>query len=409
MSSYRSLPRSFHFLNGAQFFGAMNDNLFKLLLIFAMIHLKGEAASSNITAIAGAVFVLPFLMLSIPSGHLADKFSKQSITLITKYAELVIMLLSVFAFYLNNEYMLYSLLFLMSAQSAVFSPAKYGIITELVPHHKIFSANGLLTLSTYVAIIFGTFAASVSADLTGENFFYASFLCLALALIGLYCSHQIPKTKKHGLKENLRLFFILDIYRLFKVSLATPNLSICMLSSAYFLFVGSFVQLIIIPYSIETLHLSDIGAGYLFLITAIGIGLGSAIAGKCFGAYPKLNYVPLASLGIALSCFCLYLFSGSLFAVILILFALGLFGGFYLVPVECFIQISSKDSRRGQNISLTNFLGFIGVLISSAFIAYCHNILKIPSPDAFLVIAITTVIVSILSQFLLKPADYKVC
>ena len=125
------LSRSFGWLNATQFLGALNDNIFKLLIILYLVGLD-EARASKVTVLAGVVFVVPFLFFTAFAGKLADHFSKRDIIVTAKFAEVAAMLAGCAAFYVGSEILLYCVLFLMCTQSAFFGPSKYGIVPELV-------------------------------------------------------------------------------------------------------------------------------------------------------------------------------------------------------------------------------------------------------------------------------------
>ncbi|RMF47535.1 MAG: hypothetical protein D6751_02475, partial [Deltaproteobacteria bacterium] len=127
----KSLPRGFHWLNATQFFGALNDNLFKLLLVFLIIDLQGLDAAGRIAATAGLIFVLPFLLFSAAAGRLVDRFSKTRLIRHAKLLELIIMFAGSLCFAAESVTGLYLCLLLMALQSTLFSPAKYGIVPEL--------------------------------------------------------------------------------------------------------------------------------------------------------------------------------------------------------------------------------------------------------------------------------------
>src|SRR5579871_30040 len=139
---FRTDFRSFYLLNATQFLGALNDNIFKLLVIYLFIHVKGSAAAPAILSLAGAIFVIPFLLFSSGAGVLADKISKRTIIVITKALEVVTMLFAVLSVYLKSEFGAYTCLFFMATQSALFGPSKYGIIPELVEEKQVSKANG---------------------------------------------------------------------------------------------------------------------------------------------------------------------------------------------------------------------------------------------------------------------------
>lgn len=256
--------RSFYLLNTTQFLGALNDNIFKLLVIFLFIHIKGAAAAPAILSLAGAIFVIPFLLFSSGAGVLADKISKRTIIVIAKVLELIIMLFAVLAVYLQSEFGAFTCLFCMAAQSALFGPSKYGIIPELIEEKKVSKANGSITSFTYLAIILGTFLASFLTDITNKNFVFVTGFCVLVAIVGVLTSLGIRRTEPQRSTKKINPFFLYEIYQTLRASWKVPHLITAMFSSAFFLFIGSFTQLNIIPFAIQSLGLSEVGGGYLF-------------------------------------------------------------------------------------------------------------------------------------------------
>lgn len=283
---------SFTYLNVTQFLGALNDNIYKLLIVYLFIERDGMENSHAILATTGAIFVLPFLLFSTYSGMLADRFSKRNIIVWAKVLELVTVGLGVLAFMGESKLGSYLVLFMMAAQSALFGPSKYGIIPELVSRDKISQANGLMTTFTFLAIILGTFLPSFILDVTDHNFLIGGFFCLGIAVIGLATSFCIEYTPPSGSSKRFDIFFLSEIYGALSVARKQPSLLMAVLGSSFFLFLGSFAQLNMIPFAVGSLHLSDVQGGYLFLLTAIGIGLGSMIAGKLSGKYVELGLPP---------------------------------------------------------------------------------------------------------------------
>ena len=135
---------SFGWLNATQFFGALNDNVFKLLIVYFLIAAKGKAAAGSALATSGIILAVPFLLFSAAAGVLADRQSKRTIIVWAKCAEVAAMVLGCAAFLLGTEIGLYVILFLMATQSAFFGPSKYGIVPELVGKDRLSQANGLL-------------------------------------------------------------------------------------------------------------------------------------------------------------------------------------------------------------------------------------------------------------------------
>jgi acyl-[acyl-carrier-protein]-phospholipid O-acyltransferase/long-chain-fatty-acid--[acyl-carrier-protein] ligase len=390
---------SFTYLNVTQFLGALNDNIYKLLIVYFFIQLEGIEYSHQILATTGATFVIPFLLFSAISGTLADRFSKRDIIVTTKILELIIMGLAVCAFAFQSKWGSYAILFLLATQSAIFGPSKYGIVPELVSSEKISKANGLMTSFTFLAIILGTFLASFLIQITGRNFIISSIFCTFIAIVGLATSFCIEPTPPSGSVKRFQFFFLREIYQTLKLARQEVSLLPAMLGSAYFLFVGAFTQLNIIPFAVQSLHLSDIQGGYLFFLTALGIGTGALAAGKISGRIVELGLVPIGALGISICAFLLDGFSEYLWMVIPLVTLLGIFGGIFEIPLDSYIQVASPRESRGQMVAATNFMSFVGVLFASGLIYLNSEVLGINSDKGFALIGFLTLGVTIAFSF----------
>ena len=365
---FRSDFRSFYLLNATQFLGALNDNIFKLLVIYFLIHIQGAEAAPIILSLAGAIFVIPFLLFSSGAGVLADRISKRTIIVAAKILELIIMLFAVSTIFSKWGFGCYIALFLMATQSALFGPSKYGIIPELVESKKVSKANGSMTSFTYLAIILGTFLASFITDITNKNFLLESGVCVFISILGLVTSLGIAKTEPQGSSKKINPFFLYEIYQTIKTAWALPYMIPAIFGSSFFLFIGAFTQLNIIPFAMQELHLSEVGGGYLFLATAVGIAIGAVLAGQLSKDKVEPGMSCIAGFFIALFFFTLSFFSSSLICTIFSLALLGIVGGGFLIPFDSFIQVNSPDEKRGQIIAAANFFSFIGVLFAAIYL-----------------------------------------
>ncbi|MCB1112756.1 MAG: MFS transporter [Chlamydiales bacterium] len=390
---------SFTYLNTTQFLGALNDNIFKLLIVYFFIDLEGVENSYRILSAAGATFVAPFLLFSTSSGFLADRFSKRNIIVLTKLLELVIMLLGVLFFYFQSKLGSFFILFMLATQSALFGPSKYGILPEIVEEEKISRANGLMSSFTFLAIILGTFLASFIVDMSGRSYIIAAGICTLFSLIGFLASLRIEYTPPAGAYRRFNIFFFSEIYKSIKIAAREPSLMPAILGSAFFLFLGAYVQLNMIPYATNILNMTDVQGGYLFLLTAVGIGTGSVIAGKISGKSVELGLVPVAGLLIAATVFLLDYYSDNLLYVIPLVVATGIFGGIYLVPLDSFIQIAAPNKYRGLIVATANFIGFIGVLLASLFIWVITEALGLQADKGFSIVGICVLLVALLFGF----------
>ena len=405
-------PHSLLWLNITQFFGVINDNLYKLLLIFLFIDILGLDQASSILSAAGIIYVLPFLLFSSSAGILADRVSKQKIICILKGFEVFITALVVVGFYYKSLWGCYALLFFLAAHSALFGPSKYGIISELVEKDSITKANGLITSFTYIAMIVGTFLASFLTDITHKDFLLTSCGCFIIAVLGFISSFFIEKTPAQGSSKKVSFLFLREIYGTLQFCKGIVHLRLAIFGSAFFLFIGAFAQLNIIPFAMESLHFSEIAGGYLFLVLAIGIAIGSYLCGRSMKSKIHLGISCLAGLGLSLSLILLTDASFSLTATVIMLIVLGMAGGAFVIPFDSFIQINSPIEKRGQVIAATNFLSFIGVLLASITLFLLNNLLDLSPAWSFRMMGILTLITTsiftcILFKTIILPISKK--
>lgn len=393
------LGRDFHLLNITQFLGAFNDNVFKLFLIYALIAMKGEEAITSINHLAGAIFVLPFLIFASSAGFLAGKLRKQAIIKHIKLVELGIMSAGGLAFYFQSEWGLYSILFLMATQSAFFGPAKLGIIPEILPAHALSKANGWQQAFVFMAIVLGTGLVPIFSRVTGEQFHWASLFCIAIAFVGWLLACGIKSTEPSGTSQSWHLNPLFGVAKTFWSIRKDRPLLLALLGAAFFLLIGGFLQMNLIPYGIEYTNLEkNEDASYLFLFVAVGIGIGALTAGKASGQNIEFGLVPLGALGLflGLTLLGLKVGIGSIAAIGSILFILGLSAGFFIVPLVAFIQLHSPREQLTEILALDSFLSFFGVLIA-AFLLMALDALNLNPAACFLVAAGLTGILTVLA------------
>lgn len=393
---------SLGFMNVAQFCGALNDNIYKLVLIFYLIQLEGTQYANGILSAAGAIFVIPFLLFSSAAGILADRFSKNRMVIVIKTTEILIMALAVIAFAFHFTWSSYAILFLLSTQSAFFGPPKYGIIPELVPKTRVSKANGIITSFTYLAIILGTFLASFLTKLTHNNYIIVGLFSVFVSIVGFIASFGIKHTKARGTKKTINIFFVKQIWSTLVECKKSKHLLTSIMGSSYFLFIGAFTQLNIIPYAIVSEGLSEVEGGYLFLTTALGIASGAIVSGRASKKQIELGLACLA--GIVISIF-FFVLSGASFNIPLAvgaLFIIGFAGGNFIVPFDTFIQLFSPQENRGHVIAASNFLSFVGVFLASICLYLFNQIFGLSAAQSFIVLGVLTALVTVVLIFRLS-------
>jgi len=393
---------SFRWHNAAQFFGALNDNIFRWLIVFFLLSILGKENAAAVTSKTGAVFVIPFLLFTPLAGVLADRFPKSTIIVYAKFAELVLMLLGSLMFYLDHTKGMYAVLFLMCTQSAFFGPCKYGIIPELVHKEQISRANSFLEGMTYLAIVLGTAIAPGTAKLLSENYTLTSVLCVVIAAVGFVCSFGIQKTDAISRNTPVTLFFLKDVWRALWQIRHDKWLILAILASAYFMLLGGFAQINLIPYGVEVCQFDYIESVYLFLIAAVGIGLGSWLAGRLSGRSVEFGIVPLGAGGMALAAIVLGCVGfaepvsrGLLVLSFVMIFFFGISCGLFIVPIHAVIQLRAPNAARGKIVAAYGFLGWIGVLAASGIVWLFSGFLGVSAGVMFLVFGVLTLVLAV--------------
>jgi acyl-[acyl-carrier-protein]-phospholipid O-acyltransferase/long-chain-fatty-acid--[acyl-carrier-protein] ligase len=403
------MSHSFDWHNATQFLGALNDNIFRWLMVFFLIGLLGDDKASSVTSLTGVVFVVPFLMFTPLAGVIADRFSKRNIIVITKLAELALMVAGWIVFTTHFAMGIYLVLFLMCTQSAFFGPCKYGIIPELVHKDQISKANSFLEGMTYLSIVIGTAFAPWLANLLNRNFMWASLSCVVIAVAGVLTSLRIGRTQPVSSGEKLsEQFSISEISHVLKTIWTDKYLLMTVLASAYFMLLGGFSQINMIPYGMEVCNFTDMQSGYLFLIAAVGIGIGSWLAGKLSGRSVEFGIVPMGAVGMAVTASGLGwiglqgpVSGAGLKAVFVLIFFFGIGCGLFIVPVHAFIQMRAPQKIRARVIAASSFLGWIGVLVASGLLWLCCGILQIKPSTMFLGLGILTLVLAVSTVIIL--------
>jgi len=388
-----------------QLLGAFNDNFLKIVVSFFALNLAVKGADSYVELIT-FLFILPSALFSGYAGHLADVYSKRSILVAVKVCEIVIMILACGAFFIGHIDPMLALVFLMGLHAAFFSPAKYGILPEMLQEKDLSRGNGLLEMSTFMAIILGTSVGSAIFSVWKESLPLIGVLMVAVAVLGTLTSLGIPRIPASGAAKLLRLNPFAEITDGLRRLRGERTLWLTVLGISYFWFLGALVQINILFFGKELLQLDEFHIGLLGTFLAIGIGIGSLAAGKLSGDHIELGLVPLGSvaMGICLGLVALSAPSYPLTAISLVL--LGFSAGLFAVPLNALLQHRSGKEEKGQLIATNNFMNTIGMFLAAG----THWILKTPlqlSPDTIiLLIGLVTLVGTVVILYLLP--DYFV-
>lgn len=373
--------RSFWMHNIAQFFGALNDNVYRFLVVFSLFDIVGVANMKEVVSLCGAMFLIPFLMLSPLGGRLASSYPKNIVLFWTKVLEIVVMLIGVAAFYAQQAWLCYFTLFMMGGQSALFGPSKYSCLPEIMQKKDVPKAHGYMAFFTYFAIVTGTTLASQVAEFTNRNFVVAGLFCVVLAIIGSVAASQVRQLKVEGHQEHRNRAPWYDLYYALSAAVKYPFMPYILVGYCLFFTTASLVQLNAAPFVVEALKMSDTQGGYLYSWTGVGIGLGAWLFGQLSGGKAYLRVLPFSALTIGCSLIGLYAYGADYWTVTALFFLLGFAGGFYFVPIEVYMQLTIDRKDAGEAFAGSGFISFSGALFGALFL---YAVPSLSSAEIFL-------------------------
>ncbi len=378
MSSQFSLLKARRFAPffATQFLGAFNDNLFKNALVVLLTFQAARwttLAPEVLANLAAGIFILPFFLFSATAGQLADKYDKATLARLVKVLELVIMAIALLGFWWHSLATLLGALFLLGLHSTLFGPVKYAILPQHLREDELVGGNALVEAGTFVAILLGTLIGGLLAGAAGHPSWVA-IAGLLVAALGYLCSRGIPSAAPPAPDLPINLNPFTETWR--NVGFARENRTVFLsiLGISWFWLYGALFLAQFPAYAKNVLGGSETSVTLLLAVFTIGIGLGSLLCERLSAGHVEIGLVPFGSIGLTLFGLDLAWASpgtlpasaplslGALLAlpstwhVLGDLLALGLFGGFFIVPLYALIQIRSAPEQRARIIAANNIL-----------------------------------------------------
>jgi acyl-[acyl-carrier-protein]-phospholipid O-acyltransferase/long-chain-fatty-acid--[acyl-carrier-protein] ligase len=358
--------RGFWSLIVTQFEGAFNDNALQTLVIFFGLGLAiSDGLKHALVPLGAALLSLPFILFSMTGGFFADRFSKRTVTICVKVLEIGIMTFAAVGLFTRNLTMGLAAIFLMGVHSAIFGPSKYGLLPELLPERRLSWGNGVLELGTFMAIILGIAAGGQLFDWFKDREGWAGMILIGLAVVGFLCSLGITRVPAADPQRKFNANPFGDLWKQIRFMRKDRVLWLACLGNTYFWFLGLLVKQGVFDYGANVLKLTGAATSEMTAVLAIGIGLGSFAAGYLSGGKIEYGLVPLGSIGLCISAILLSQASLSVKHIVIILIALGFFGGFFIVPVSAILQHRPAKENRGAVLAAANLLSSAGLFVGS--------------------------------------------
>jgi 1-acyl-sn-glycerol-3-phosphate acyltransferase len=368
-----------------QFLGAFNDNLFKnALIVLLTFHAASwtTLAPEILTNLAAGIFILPFFLFSATAGQLADKYDKARLARLVKLLEMLIMIVAALGFFMHSLPVLLAALFLLGLHSTLFGPVKYAILPQHLHEDELVGGNALVESGTFVAILIGTLAGGLLAGIGGHPGWVA-FAGLLVAAAGYLASLGIPPAPAPvpDLSVNLNPFS--ETWRNIGFARQNRTVFLSILGISWFWLYGALFLAQFPVYAKNVLGGDETSVTLLLATFTVGIGLGSMLCEKLSGKFVEIGLVPFGSIGLTLFGLDLLWASPSIlpaaaplalmsllaapgtWRVLLDLFALGLFGGFFIVPLYVLIQLRSAPEHRARIIAANNILNALFMVVGA--------------------------------------------
>lgn len=412
-----------------QFLGATNDNTLRWLVIGIGKQYVDTKHHSLMLSAGMACFVLPYLLLAAPSGYLADRFSKRIVIVNCKIAEIVIMMVAVLAIIWGNIPFLFFIVAAIGGQSALFGPAKFGSIPELLPASRISSANGLMGLITVISTVAGAAIGNLLAlpRVTGEKgqegWWIIALVLVGIGVIGWITSLWIRRIPAANPSRVFDWNFPLQTWRDLRTLAREAAMLRVALGIMFFWSLGTLAHLNIDQFAAEGDAKLQTQVTPLLGALVVGVGLGSVLAGVWSGGKVELGILPLGAGGLALFSFLLFTvegdlvdpagkFTGSYGVATFFLLMLGISSGLFDVPLAAFMQHRSPPEHRGAILAAGNFLTFGGMFAMSLVYAGLRTTAFTVEPlfearSVFLLCGLATVPVFIYIVVLIPQASIK--
>ena len=396
-----------------QLLGAFNDNIFKQSLILAILFkISSGADKSLLVNLCALLFILPFFLFSALGGQFGEKFAKDSLIRKIKFAEIVIMLLGAIGVLLGNLPMMLAVLFAMGTQSALFGPVKYSILPQHLEEQELVGGNALVEMGTFLAILAGTIGAGIIMASSGYAHIVAACVVL-VAVFGYLASRGIPAASAAMPQLKLDWNILRQSWLIMKLGLGQrPAVSRSLVGNSWFWFLGAVYLTQIPAYAKEWLYGDESVVTLILTVFSVGIALGSMLCERMSGHKVEIGLVPFGSIGLTLFGILLWWFSGGFpeaaeahdwLAVLSIgqawwilgsILGIGLFGGFYIVPLYALIQSRTAEHERARVIAANNILNALFMVISAIVSILFLSVADLSIPQLFLTISLMNIAVN---------------
>lgn len=368
-----------------QFLGAFNDNVFRFALIIFVTFTLAERTGMDtrtLVVLTGAIFILPFFVLSALAGQLADRYEKSRLIRQIKSAEIFVMAGGAVGFWLGSFPLLLLSLFLMGVQSTFFGPLKYGVLPQHLGEHELTGGNGLIQMGTYVAILIGGICGGLLAGFSADSPSMLIATVIGIAVLGRTAAAFIPEAPANAPALTLKLNPLTATWRLMRRDLGEREIATLIMLISTFWFVGASFLSIVPSYGKALLNANETAVTLLNAAFTIGIGGGSLACERLSRGRIEIGLVPVAAVVISLAALDVWLsgvpefppevLTASAFfsnadalRFFIDLTLIGAAGALYIVPLYAALQARADAARCSRTLAALNVMNALFMVISA--------------------------------------------
>ena len=363
--------RTFLGLLVAQFFAAFNDQAIHASAMFFAIN-RGTLDEAGAITLMPILFYAPWALFCTVAGHLADRYSKRNSLVAWKFAEVGITLTALLGFWLgtggqpSGPWVVLATVFLMGMHSAFFVPAKYGVMPEILQPHMLSRGNGVLESLSFLAVILGTVCGGIlSATFRGQEYLIGVVL-VALALVGAAASLLIGRVPAANPTRRFPAYVYEPLFENIRELFRSRPLAFATIGIAFFTFLVAFMRATVYLHGqVQSPPWPESRTSEIVGMVALGIGLGSPFVGYLSGGKVEVGLVPVGAVGMILATLVAAATLGYVPGLIACITLIGLFTGFYIVPLFTLLQLRAPKSSKGDFIATSNFINVVGAIVAS--------------------------------------------
>ena len=408
-----------------QALGAFNDNAFRNAMVMLVAFQMGldDKTVSLYTNLAPALFILPYFLFSATAGQLAEKYEKSRIIRFVKLFEIAAMVIAAIGFYTHHTTLLLVVLFLMGMHSTLFGPIKYAILPQALKPEELVGGNGMVEMGTQLAMLIGMIAGNSLMLIVGFGPVAASMATIAVAVLGYIASRFIPPAPATAPNLTFNWNPVSETARVLSITKQDRRVFNAVLGISWFWFFGT-VLIAQLP-NYTRINLGGDGTVNTLVLTlfSLGTGVGALLCERMSGRRVEVGLVPLGAFGLTAFGVDLYfahphmamvhgidwmtfLHATGSWRVVMDLTLIGVFSGFYVVPLFAFVQARAPRDRLSRVIAGNNILNALFICLASGF-GLGLGALGMTAVQIFLAAALLNVVVAayiftIVPEFLMR-------